>query len=402
MPKNQLAYTPTEVAGFIPATFTGSVYKPTTQYAHQDYDLLARSIEAKQARIDKAVEQQSAIDESLAGLEAQLNNNEETRTWFQSYKDNIQNQIKTDIDAGNYRKAIRKASGLAKGILLDPEVQGRIATNKQYQSIKEEQRKAAGNNQELFEYWLANNQYNHENITDESGKVISYKDYTPNFTLLPEANLTGLASAAFKLITPDKKANSNTTDYTSNSYSRETITEQQIKDNLGAILADSGTSLAQIEQKQNYETYLMTKDKQKLDEINLQLTQLQNQNQLNPDIIARQNRLKEEKVLYEQKVNKRQNSLTRNGALISPEDYAVSILSPIIKNMAYDYKQTHNTTKTPTPTNPTNPISDWDASSGYNETKNQDNVQGKSVIMKYQDKTNNTWSFRTGHDWRNS
>lgn len=359
MPKNQLAYTPTEVAGFIPATFTGSVYNPTIQYAHQDYDLLAKSIEAKQARIDKAVEQQSAIDESLAGLEAQLNNNEETRLWFQAYKDNIQNQIKSDINAGNYRKAIRNAASLAKGILLNPEVQGRIATNKQYQTIKEEQRKLAGNNQELFEYWIANNPYKHENVEDETGKVISYKDYNPNFTLLGEANLTGIASAAFKIITPEKIAGSTTKDYTADSYSREWITEQQIKDNLGAILLDSGTSLAQIEQKQKYETYLMKKDKQKLDEINLQLSQLQNQNQSDPSVIAKQESLREAKALYENKVNKRQDVLLRNGVEVSPEDYAVSVLSPIIKNMAYDYRTKHNTEKTPTLTNSTNRFTNY-------------------------------------------
>lgn len=402
MPKNQLAYTPTEVAGFIPATFTGSVYTPTIQFKHQDYDLLARTIEAREARIDKANERKNAIDEALGKLESQLHNDVETRTWFKNYKNKIQQEIADEINAGNYRSAIRLATDKASEMILNPEVQGRIKTNQQYQQIREEQRKLAGNNQELFEYWMANNPYNHENVTDESGKVISHKDYTPNFTLLGEPNLTGIASAAFKIITPEKITGSTTGDYTANSWSREWITEQQIKDNLGAILADSGTSLAQIEQKQNYETYLMNKDKQKLDEINLQLSQLQNQNQLNPDVIARQNRLKEEKALYEQKVKKRQSTLTRNGALISPKDYVVSILSPIIKNMAYDYRQNHKTEKTPTSPNSTNPVSVWDESSGYNETKNQDNVQSTSVTMTKQGKTDKTYSFVDGSYWKNS
>lgn len=359
MPKNHLAYTPTEVAGIAPATFSGYVYNPTTQFKHQDYDLLARTLEAREARIDKANERKNAIDESLGKLEAQLHNDVETRNWFQDYKQRIQNEIAAEIDAGNYRSAIRLANDKAGEIMLDPEVQGRIKTNQQYQQIREEQRKLAGNNQELFEYWMANNPYKHENVIDENNKVISHKDYNPNFTLLGEANLTGIASAVFKIITPEKIAGGTTKDYTADSYSREWITEQQIKDNLGAILMDSGTSLAQIEQKQKYETYLMKKDKQTLDEINLQLSQLQNQNQSDPSVIAKQESLRETKALYENKVKKRQEVLLSNEVEVSPEDYAVSVLSPIIKNMAYDYRTNHKTEKTPTPTNPTNPFTNY-------------------------------------------
>lgn len=369
MPKNRLAYTPSEVAGITPATFSGYVYNPTTEFKHQDYDLLARTIEARQARIDKANERKNAIDESLAKLESQLHNDENTRKWFQDYKNNIQQEIAKEINEGNYRSAIRLANDKASAIMLDPEVQGRIKTNQQYQQIREEQRKLAGNNQDLFEYWMANNPYKYENITDENNKVISHKDYTPNFTLLGDPNLTGIANAAFKIITPEKIAGGTTGDYTANSWSREWITEQQIKDNLGAILNASGTTLAQIEQKQKYETYLMNKDKQKLDEINLQLRRLQNQNQSDPSVIAQQESLREIKTLYENKVNKRQEVLFRNGVEISPEDYAVSVLNPIIKNMAYAYRTKHNTEKTPTntSTNPfTNYLKDLDIRLGMN------------------------------------
>lgn len=368
MPKNRLAYTPSEVAGIAPATFSGYVYNPTIEFKHQDYDLLSRTVEAREARIDKANERKNAIDEALGKLEAQLHNDEETRTWFQNYKNSIQQDIANEINAGNYRSAIRLATDKASEMILNPEVQGRIKTNQQYQQIREEQRKLAGNNQELFEYWLDNNPYEHKNIKDETGKVISHKDYTPNFTLLGEANLTGLASAAFKIITPEKIAGSTTKDYTADSYSREWITEQQIKDNLGAILIDSGTSLAQIEQKYNYETYLLNKDKQILKEIEKELSLLSNS--VNQTDIEKRDILEEEKALFKQKINKRESSLTRNGVPFNDiRDYAVSILSPIIKNMAYDYRTKHNTKKTPTntSTNPfTNYLKDLDIRLGMN------------------------------------
>lgn len=400
MPKNRLAYTPSEVAGIAPATFSGYVYNPTIEFKHQDYDLLSRTVEAREARIDKANERKNAIDEALGKLEAQLHNDEETRTWFQNYKNDIQQEIADEINAGNYRSAIRLATDKASEMILNPEVQGRIKTNQQYQQIREEQRKLAGNNQELFNYWLAKNPYTHKNIKDETGKVISHKDYIPNFTLLGEANLTGLASAAFKIITPEKIAGSTTKDYTADSYSREWITEQQIKDNLGAILIDSGTSLAQIEQKYNYETYLLNKDKQTLEEIEKELSLLSNS--VNQVDIEKRNILEEEKALFKQKINKRESTLTRNGVPFNDiRDYAASILSPIIKNMAYDYRTNNKTKKTPTnnPTNPfTNYLKDLDERLGI---ETQDLVNGIQVTVKDKSKIKQTQDPMTGHDAAN-
>lgn len=396
MPKNRLAYTPSEVAGIAPATFSGYVYNPTIEFKHQDYDLLSRTVEAREARIDKANERKNAIDEALGKLEAQLHNDEETRTWFQNYKNNIQQEIADEINAGNYRSAIRLATDKASEMILNPEVQGRIKTNQQYQQIREEQRKLAGNNQELFNYWLANNPYEHKNIKDETGKVISHKDYTPNFTLLGEPNLTGLASAAFKIITPEKIASSTTKDYTANSYSREWITEQQIKDNLGAMLIDSGTSLAQIEQKYNYETYLLNKDKQRVEEIDAQLALLANSfNQIDANQI---NDLEEEKALLSQNIKTRERTLTRNGVPFDDiRDYAVAILSPIIKNMAYDYKINQKTEKTPT--NPfTDYLKDLDARLGI---ETQDKVSSLTITMRGNSKNKTTNTFMSGDDAAN-
>ena len=396
MPKNRLAYTPSEVAGIARATFSGYVYNPTIEFKHQDYDLLSRTVEAREARIDKANERKNAIDEALGKLEAQLHNDEETRTWFQNYKNNIQQEIADEINAGNYRSAIRLATDKASEMILNPEVQGRIKTNQQYQQIREEQRKLAGNNQELFNYWLANNPYEHKNIKDETGKVISHKDYTPNFTLLGEPNLTGLASAAFKIITPEKIASSTTKDYTANSYSREWITEQQIKDNLGAMLIDSGTSLAQIEQKYNYETYLLNKDKQRVEEIDAQLALLANSfNQIDANQI---NDLEEEKALLSQNIKTRERTLTRNGVPFDDiRDYAVAILSPIIKNMAYDYKINQKTEKTPT--NPfTDYLKDLDARLGI---ETQDKVSSLTITMRGNSKNKTTNTFMSGDDAAN-
>lgn len=337
MPKNRLAYTPSEVAGITPATFSGYVYNPTTEFKHQDYDLLSRTVEAREARIDKANERKNAIDEALGKLEAQLHNDEKTRTWFQNYKNNIQQEIADEINAGNYRSAIRLATDKASEMILNPEVQGRIKTNQQYQQIREEQRKFAGNNQELFNYWLAKNPYTHENIIDAEGNVISSKDYIPNFTLVGEANLTGLADAAFKVITPEIKQFISDNKLTETN--RKYVLEQTIKDNLASILVSSNITEEQIQQKWDYDRYLYEQDERKLQEIKDKLTKVDAELFTNPNIISTEDylKLKAEKENLEASIRNKRKYLMNNDTIVDSNTYISNILEPIISSMAYDY-----------------------------------------------------------------
>lgn len=337
MSKNRLAYTPSEVAGIAPATFSGYVYNPTTEFKHQDYDLLSRTIEAREARIDKANERKNAIDEALGKLEAQLHNDEETRTWFQDYKNSIQQEIADEINAGNYRSAIRLATDKASEMILNPEVQGRIKTNQQYQQIREEQRKLAGNNQELFNYWLAKNPYKHTNIIDAEGNIISSEDYIPNFTLVGEANLTGLAEAAFKVITPEIKQFISDDKLTETN--RKYVLEQTIKDNLASILASSNITEEQIQQKWAYDKYLYEQDTEKLKEINAQLAKADAELFTNPDVISTEDylKLKAEKTNLEASIRNKRKYLMNNDTIVDSNTYISNILEPVISSMAYDY-----------------------------------------------------------------
>ena len=378
MPKNRLAYTPSEVAGIAPATFSGYVYNPTIEFKHQDYDLLSRTVEAREARIDKANERKNAIDEALGKLEAQLHNDEETRIWFQNYKNNIQQEIADEINAGNYRSAIRLATDKASEMILNPEVQGRIKTNQQYQQIKEEQRKLAGNNQELFNYWLAKNPYTHKNIIDAEGNVISSEDYIPNFTLVGEANLTGLADAAFKVITPEIKQ------FISDDKLTETnkkyILEQTIKDNLASILASSNITEEQIQQKWDYDRYLYEQDEQKLQEIKDKLAKVDAELFTNPNIISTEDylKLKAEKENLEASIRNKRKYLMNNDTIVDSNTYISNILEPIISSMAYDY----TTTTYNKPTSPSNSTGAEyaDMLLGYRSNLHQ-NVRGQHIQM---------------------
>lgn len=392
MPKNRLAYTPSEVAGIAPATFSGYVYNPTTEFKHQDYDLLSRTIEAREARIDKANERKNAIDEALGKLEAQLHNDEETRTWFQNYKNDIQQEIADEINAGNYRSAIRLATDKASEMILNPEVQGRIKTNQQYQQIREEQRKLAGNNQELFNYWLAKNPYTHKNIIDAEGNVISSEDYIPNFTLVGEANLTGLADAAFKVITPEIKQ------FISDDKLTETnkkyILEQTIKDNLASILASSNITEEQIQQKWDYDRYLYEQDEQKLQEIKDKLAKVDAELFTNPNIISTEDylKLKAEKENLEASIRNKRKYLMNNDTIVDSNTYISNILEPIISSMAYDYTDV-NYNKLNSPNTPSG-AEYADAHLGYTPNLQQ-NVPGQHIRTTSR---NNSYNIKGGED----
>lgn len=392
MPKNRLAYTPSEVAGIAPATFSGYVYNPTIEFKHQDYDLLSRTIEAREARIDKANERKNAIDEALGKLEAQLHNDEETRTWFQNYKNNIQQEIADEINAGNYRSAIRLATDKASEMILNPEVQGRIKTNQQYQQIREEQRKLAGNNQELFNYWLAKNPYTHKNIIDTEGNVISSEDYIPNFTLVGEANLTGLADAAFKVITPEIKQ------FISDDKLTETnkkyILEQTIKDNLASILASSNITEEQIQQKWDYDRYLYEQDEQKLQEIKDKLAKVDAELFTNPNIISTEDylKLKAEKENLEASIRNKRKYLMNNDTIVDSNTYISNILEPIISSMAYDYTDV-NYNKLNSPNTPSG-VEYADAQLGYTPNLHQ-NVPGQHIRTTSR---NNSYNIKGGED----
>lgn len=378
MPKNRLAYTPSEVAGIVPATFSGYVYNPTTEFKHQDYDLLSRTVEAREARIDKANERKNAIDEALGKLEAQLHNDVETRTWFQNYKDSIQQEITNEINAGNYRSAIRLATDKASEMILNPEVQGRIKTNQQYQQIREEQRKLAGNNQELFNYWLAKNPYTHKNITDAEGNIISSEDYIPNFTLVGEANFTGLAEAAFKVITPEIQQFISDDKLTERN--RKYVLEQTIKDNLASILASSNITEEQIQQKWNYDKYLYERDNQKLQEITKQLTEIDKELFINPNVISTEDylKLKAEKENLEASVRNKRKFLMNNDTIVDSNTYVSNILEPVISSMAYDYTDINH--KTSTNLNTPSGVEFADSRLGFNPNLPQ-NISGQHIKM---------------------
>lgn len=275
MSKNRLAYTPSEVAGITPATFSGYVYNPTTEFKHQDYDLLARTIEAREARIDKANEKLSEVDQALATVESKLHNNEKTSGWFKNYKDKIKQQIQTQIDKGNYRNAIRTATKLASQTIADPAIQGRIQANAEYEEelkIQKQRRDKGDISQATYDWWLSNNPYNYKDKKDDAGNVIGVEKSGVSFRPVNDINWANQANIAFKLLSPKKRTsyNSSTTQEFSNEdldengkpktlsqtdtttiNSYEKISKEDIVKNIDELLAATPDGYRQAEQAYN-------------------------------------------------------------------------------------------------------------------------------------------------------
>ncbi len=272
MPKNRLAYTPNEVAGIAPATFSGYVYNPTIEFKHQDYDLLSRTVEAYQARIDKATEKQSEIDQALATIESKLHNSEKTSGWFRDYKDKIKQQIQKHITDGNYRTAIRTATKLASQTIADPAIQGRIQANAEYEEelkTQKQRRDKGAISQATYDWWLSNNPYSYQDEVDDNGNVIGIKKSGISFRPVDDINWANQANIAFKLLSPKKNTSysSSTTQEFSNSeldetgkpkslsqnestnvYSYEKINKEDILKNIDNLLSATPDGYRQAEQ----------------------------------------------------------------------------------------------------------------------------------------------------------
>ena len=279
MPKNRLAYTPSEVAGIAPATFSGYVYNPTIEFKHQDYDLLSRTVEAYQARIDKAYEKQSEVDQALATIESKLHNNEKTNGWFRDYKDKIKQQIQDQITAGNYRNAIRTATKLASQTIADPAIQGRIQANAEYEEelkIQKQRRDKGDISQATYDWWLSNNPYNYQDEVDANGNIIGIKKSGVSFRPVNDINWANQANIAFKLLSPKKHTyyNSSTTQEfskenlnkdgkpktlrktdTTTMHAYEKISKDDILRNIDELLAATPDGYRQAEQAYNVAVY---------------------------------------------------------------------------------------------------------------------------------------------------
>lgn len=191
-----------KVAGIKPATFQGSVFDPKSA----DTNILINSLAKMEARQEKAAEKKSIVDRALIGIEEKINAKE--LPWFNAKKEQVQQQIQNEIDAGDYGAAIKVATNLADEVLLGADTQNRIKAQNTYLQIDDEQKKRLEKgaiDQSTYNWWKDNNPYQYADEYDENGKIIG-GEYKPNFIPKNSIKWEDVVYSAFKRITADKNS----------------------------------------------------------------------------------------------------------------------------------------------------------------------------------------------------
>ena len=295
--------------GFTPTVFNPLDYKPETV----DYGILERSFARQEARQVAAAEKASEVDKALGKIEINLHNDPETQEWFNNYKNNIRQQITNATEVGDYAEAINVATRLADQVSSDSAIVGRVKANQEYQTRVDEthKRAVAGKiSADTERWWLANNQFKYEDVTDDNGNIIGGTSYSTLETPVDDINIAELTQKAFKMITPKvtdtKTTNSNGT---GSGYQRQWVTRKQIVDNLNNILDETPGARTAMNQRYKVEQY--------------------NYQQLLADPNA-----------DPATVEKQRNKMEKNGSPITFEEFCVRSIeeSAISQNLAYDHR----------------------------------------------------------------
>lgn len=189
---------------FNPTTFQGVSFTPQAP----DMNILARSLAQAEERHDKAIEKQTAIDVALGDIENELNAAE--IPWFNEYKQNIQQQIKNELDNGNPGGAVRVAIKAAGNIKSDTALKGRIKANKDYTKILDSVKNNNKINSLTKQRFEAQNLYSYKDITDDAGNIIGGTEWKPSWTPVEHYAVNDIQRLAAQMTPEESKVTENT------------------------------------------------------------------------------------------------------------------------------------------------------------------------------------------------
>lgn len=323
-------YDPTyQAAGFNPAVFEGT----SVEFKPYDYSIYERGLANLEARMDKAAEQQGAVDLTLAEIETKLNPAE--REWFSSYKHDIKNQIQSEIDAGNFGSAIRKAIKLGKQAASDSRILGRAEENAKYQEAVNDVMSNNKLDKDTKDWWLATHPYSYTDAYDANGNPISNVSDGYNDRPVDPVDITKLGAEAISLVAPTKsdisgsttntggignKTTSNGQPLTGSSFATaiQELTEDRLKEVFDAVFLNAPGAKEYIIQNRNVSLWKYK-----------QLEDLEN-NAATP----------EEKLNYANQKELYKDDLYDKGMLMGETEYIAKHISPILHNAAYRYVTT--------------------------------------------------------------
>lgn len=311
-------------------SFSPIIYQPQVE----DLNILQRSLAQREAREEKAAEQQTAIDNALGQIEDKLNPTE--KEWFTNYKNDIKYQIQEQINAGNYGDAIRVATKLAGNVVSDSKILDRVKAQEIYKNAIDKVKSRTDISKDTKEWWIANHQYRYNDLTDANGNIIG-GDYD-QFDDAPASaiDLTDLENKAIRFAAPTRtnRAGGKTTDTGGNDWVNniEELTPEKLKDVMKGVFASTpGAKEYLIQEKQVAEFKL----KQYQDLI---------------DDAASDTERKE----LEDKMQVYAKDLYEDGIRLSQDEYFAKKVNPVLYGAAYKHTTTssHSSERTGTITTP--------------------------------------------------
>ena len=341
MPQNTIPTISLKQLGLPQNTFTAQVYTPQTV----DMSLLANSLAQKEARMEKAAAKEAAFNETASKLETLVNPNE--KQWVYDYLKKQSEAFKNAIEIGDYGAAMRNATIAGSNLLKNPEAIGRIQAQDQFKKEQDRQqaRVTSGDiKQSTYEWWLKNNPYKYEDVTDSNGNIIGGTEYISKNVPVKDIDFAAQALAAFKLLTPYKKTNItgseksgsdyNDTETTSwsrsskNSNSTERVTKDQILNVMGELVKSNPDGYRAVEQAFDVAMYDLNKLQDKYN----------NLYKLNPDSDDTKN--------IKEQLDERKRLLYNNGSPITYKEYYARMVTNELyaKGLAYDWKTTEHIT----------------------------------------------------------
>lgn len=252
---------------FDPVAFTPFQY----EYKPNDFSILERSLAQREKRMNEASEAKGAIDVALAETELKLHEND--KEWFRNYKEDINNKIQSNIDAGNFGVAFRTAKTTAGEVAKDSAILSRIEANTKYledEKALNERVKSGEISQDTKEWWLATQGSYENRITYDDKGVATLKDIGPLYSDVTDSEIW----AAIAKLIPAEKGSSSGQGSTTNAdgtgsgwqsgKSYEKLSKERLQAAVLAYMSDS-TNQAKFKQKYDVEKFKAEKLQQEYD-----------------------------------------------------------------------------------------------------------------------------------------
>ena len=324
-------------AVFNPATFQGAVFTPQ----QENMSLLQHSIDKLDERKEKTDQQTAAIMSAINNVKLDSSEN----NWKRDYVNRIKNKINSAAQFGDYSSALETATRLAGEAVTSPELLGRQRYYEERQKWLEElkNRNARGEiDSDTYNRALAQNTYNYSDTYDDKGNITGGISWNPAFNPVKDLNLSTVMQEIKALVTPNKTVRSNkggtsqvyldkdgnqTTDINKargvfstvsggeTAHSHTGVTAEEWANAYDAWVSQHPEAIAQFEQKRqnviwNYKQNLIKASNENISE-------------------------KERKIADDTADKLYKTLIDDSGGLLSSENYARSIASPMFKVMAY-------------------------------------------------------------------